>query len=276
MNYITVTIIFSLITSCKLAEITEKQNDPTFCFAYFTDIHLNEKKTESFHGLKKAISHVKSNNVEFILTGGDNVDIDEISDAAKASHLYREFKQIMKHSNLIFYPTIGNHDRFWATSENNPSYNEGIFEEYFKSYYSFDYKGWHFIVLNTSNSIVDHKQKQWLTNNLANVDNNTPIIISTHVPFLSVYYPTLYGEYTSQDTFSNFKEIWEMFDNKNLKLVLQGHMHLYEEIKVKGVQFITAGAVSANWWNGPYHGTNNGYLKVEINGNDFQWEYINY
>lgn len=67
-----------------------------------------------------------------------------------------------------------------------------------------------------------------------------------------------------------------MFDNKNLKLVLQGHMHLYEEIKVKGVQFITAGAISASWWGGPYYGTEEGYLKVDINGNNFDWEYVDY
>ena len=67
-----------------------------------------------------------------------------------------------------------------------------------------------------------------------------------------------------------------MFENKNLKLVLQGHMHLYEEIKVKGVQFITAGAVSASWWGGAYHGTEEGFLKIDIDGNDFDWEYVDY
>jgi len=59
-------------------------------------------------------------------------------------------------------------------------------------------------------------------------------------------------------------------------LVLQGHMHLYEEIKVKGVQFITAGAVSASWWGGVYHGTEEGYLLLHMDGDNFHWEYLDY
>jgi predicted phosphodiesterase len=75
---------------------------------------------------------------------------------------------------------------------------------------------------------------------------------------------------------SNFKEVWDMFEGKNLKLVLQGHMHLYEEIKIRDVQFITAGAVSARWWSGPYHGTQEGYLLIKTDGDDFFWEYVDY
>ena len=80
------------------------------------------------------------------------------------------------------------------------------------------------------------------------------------------------GVYKSNDTFTNFKEIWDMFKEHNLKLVLQGHQHLYEEINALGVQFITAGAVSANWWGGDYHGTQEGYLLVECDSDNFSWE----
>lgn len=51
-------------------------------------------------------------------------------------------------------------------------------------------------------------------------------------------------------------------------------MHLYEEIKVKGVQFITGGSLSANWRSGSDHGTELGYLSVTVSDNDFSWEYI--
>jgi len=152
-----------------------------------------------------------------------------------------------------------------------------MFEQYISlSYYSFENKGWHFIVLNTASSIVDEKQKEWLAEDLAKVDAETPIIVSVHVPFLSVYYPALEGEYRSNDTFSNFREIWDMFEKNKLKLVLQGHQHLYEEIKTLDVQFITAGAVSGSWWGGDYHGTEEGFLIVECEGDEFTWEYVDY
>lgn len=249
-----------------------------FSFAFFTDIHLNKGDNNCFKGLEKAISSAKTKDADFILTGGDNVDIDVLGkDASTAHWLYNAYAELIANSGIDYHVTIGNHDRFYGCEKSDPLFERGLFEKYLnKSYYSFDHKGWHFIVLNTSNSVVDEDQKQWLAADLELIASETPIIISTHVPFLSVYYPALEGKYTSTDTFINFKEIWDMFKDHNLKLVLQGHMHLYEEIKVKGVQFITAGAVSASWWGGAYHGTEEGYLQVNIDGNDFDWEYVDY
>lgn len=274
-----------VIFSCSQAGPPQSQGDNTskFSFAYLTDIHLNNGDNNCFEGFEKAVANAKSKGADFILTGGDNVDIDGLGDDAEtANELYERYAQTLDNSGIPFYLTLGNHDRFWGTSEDEPLYNEGLFEKYLgKSYYSFNHKGWHFIVLNSAqicdgNYCVGDEQKQWLAADLASVDAGIPIIVSAHVPFLSVYYPVLHGKYTAKDTFSNFKEIWDMFEGKNLKLVLQGHMHLYEEIKVKDVQFITAGAVSARWWGGPYHGTEEGYLKIDIAGDDFSWEYVDY
>lgn len=273
-------IISLFFTNTILLAIEPETNDKKdhFSFAFFTDIHLNKKNNGCFIAFDKAIQNAKRNKVDFIVTGGDNLDIDVLGDdVATANELFQKFKDVTSKSDIPFYLTIGNHDRFWGVSKNDPLYNEGLFEKYLgETYYSFDHKGWHFIILNTSNSVVDNEQKKWLETDLQSIDSKTPIIVSVHVPFLSVYYPTLKGKYTDTDTFSNFKEIWNMFEEKNLKLVLQGHMHLYEEIKVKNVHFITAGAVSASWWGGSYHGTEEGFLKVNVNGNDFNWEYIDY
>ena len=270
-----IVLFASVIWTCA-QDLQDDKNK--FSFAFFTDIHLSKGDNNCFNGLEKAISSVKTQHADFILTGGDNVDIDVLGkDASTAHWLYNAYAELIAKSGIDYYSTIGNHDRFYGCDKSDPLFERGLFETYLnKSYYSFDHKGWHFIVLNTSNSIVDEEQKQWLAANLANIASETPIIISTHVPFLSVYYPALQGKYTDTDTFKNFKEIWDMFEEKNLKLVLQGHMHLYEEIKVKGVQFITAGAVSASWWGGEYHGTEEGYLRVNIDGGDFDWEYVDY
>lgn len=249
-----------------------------FSFAFFTDIHLNKGENNCFEGFEKAVTSAKIHKADFILTGGDNVDIDVLgNDAETANELYIRYAETISNLGIEYHAAIGNHDRFWGTEKNDPLYNDGLFEKYInKSYYSFDHQGWHFIVLNTSNSVVDEKQKQWLLADLNQLDSETPVVVTAHVPFLSVYYPALKGEYTAADTFSNFKEIWDMFDGKNLKLVLQGHMHLYEEIKVRNVQFITGGAISANWWGGAYYGTEEGYLLINIDGENFRWNYIDY
>ena len=283
MKHLLTLFLFVFIFSCTEANPPQPTGSQgSFSFAFFTDLHLNNGNNNCFQGFDQAINNAKSKNVDFIMTGGDNVDIDGMKNAQPAHELYQKYARKIENAGIPFYPTIGNHDRFWAVEKEDPLYNEGLFEKYIhETTYSFNHKRWHFIVLNTAqicdgNYCVNEEQKQWLADDLAKVDKETPIIVSVHVPFLSVYYPVLHGEYTAKDTFINFKEIWDMFEDKNLKLVLQGHMHLYEEIKVKGVQFITAGAVSASWWGGEYHGTQEGYLKVNVDGNDFEWEYIDY
>jgi 3',5'-cyclic AMP phosphodiesterase CpdA len=283
MKYLLTQFLFVFIFLCTEANtLLPNGSQSSFSFAFFTDLHLNNGNNNCFQAFSQAINNAKSKNVDFIMTGGDNVDIDGMKNAQPAHELYQKYALKIENAGIPFYPTIGNHDRFWATEKDDPLYNEGLFEKYLQeSYYSFDHKGWHFIVLNSAQICdgyycVGEEQKHWLADDLAGLDAETPIIISAHVPFLSVYYPVLHGEYTAKDTFSNFKEIWDMFEGKNLKLVLQGHMHLYEEIKVKGVQFISAGAVSGNWWGGIYHGTEEGYLKVDINGNNFDWKYVDY
>ncbi len=277
-HFISLTLLIALLAGCHPAVKHAETPETTFRFAFMTDIHLNMGENNCFQGLEQAIGHAKSNKAEFIITGGDNVDVDYLKDNNETAHeLYQRLATFKDQAGIGFYTTIGNHDRFWDVPADDPLYNRGMYEKYLgKTYHSFSYKGWHFIILDTSSSKVDEEQKEWLVKDLAALDSSTPIVVSTHVPFLSVYYPVLSGEYTSRDTFSNFKEILDLFEGKNLKLVLQGHMHLYEEIKVKGIQFITAGAVSASWWGGSYHGTEEGYLLVEINGNDFTWEYVDY
>ncbi|SEK18081.1 metallophosphoesterase family protein [Parapedobacter koreensis] len=279
MKFLFVSILAGLC-SVQFSPAQEK-----FSFAFLTDIHMNVNPvSRSVEGFKQAVSHAEGSGADFILTGGDNVDVDGIKHDQReiAFQLYRDYKAITDAARLPFHYTIGNHDRYWADGQESELAGSGLFQSQFgDSYYSFEYKGWLFIVLN-SVQICDGKycvgdaQKKWLADLLAATPTSQPIIVSTHVPFLSLYYPVLEGRYTDADTFVNQKEIFDMFADHKLKLVLQGHQHLYEEIKVKGVQFITAGAVSANWWSGAFHGTEEGYLKVTTDGDDFSWEYVDY
>lgn len=257
-----------------------------FSFAFLTDLHMNKRpEARAFEGLKMAINHVESAGVDFVITGGDNVDVDGMKPEMRtnAVQLYQEYKDIIGQSSLEnWYLTIGNHDRYWGDGEKGGVYGEALFRSFFgDTYYTFDHKGWRFIVLNSAeicdgNYCISDAQYQWLENVLDNTSARQPIIVSVHVPFLSLYYPVLEGRYTATDTFVNQKQVFDRFAGHNLKLVLQGHQHLYEEINVKGVQFITAGAVSAKWWSGAFHGTEEGYLKININGDQFDWEYIDY
>jgi len=276
------TLFFALLLSI---ELLSAQGTPShFKFVFATDLHLRQKPSDaSFEALQLVTDLAKANGAAFILSGGDQVDVDGMKpeQLEEAKSLYNRYKEQTQKSGLPWYYTIGNHDRFWDGTSSNVN-GEVLFNTYLSpSYYTFDHEGWKFIVLNSvetvdKNYALSHTQLEWLKELLAKTPLDQPIIVSTHVPFLSVYYPVLEGRYTATDTFANQKVVFDLFSKHQLKLVLQGHNHLYEEIHVKGVPFITAGAVSASWWGGAFHGTEEGFLEVTIEDQALSWSYIDY
>ena len=71
----------------------------------------------------------------------------------------------------------------------------------------------------------------------------------------------------------NSHEILKLFKEHNLKIVLQGHLHIIEEIIVDGIHFITGGAVSGRWWKGPHLGYDEGFVVLDVSGENFKWFY---
>lgn len=277
--------LFLLVfTSSLIAQPSEKK----LRFAFLTDIHLNTTNDgQRIKGFKQALDKTKELNVDFIITGGDQLDISGMSSNGiskeKADSLYTVLKETLDSSGLAYYPTIGNHDRYWDADKGFVDGDE-LFKEYFKeSYYTFETDGIRFFILNSvqpggeTGYVVGKEQMKWIETELKNISTETPIIVSTHVPFYSLYYPLVEDKYVFVDVISNYKELLKTFENHNLEIVLQGHQHIHEEIKLQDVQFLTGGAVCAGWWSGAFHGTEEGFLIVDVDkNNNFSWEYIDY
>ncbi|MBB2949286.1 metallophosphoesterase [Sphingobacterium sp. JUb56] len=269
---LTVSCLFLMLFGIKTVQAQD------FKFAFLTDMHTHSDST-----LGQVAQRLKllSPQVEFIMSGGDNVDIDNLknTDLPLGEKRFKLLKDVFEHTKKPYHMAIGNHDRLPRDLRNGKNDFE-LFERTFgQTYYTFDHKGWKFIVLNSvevqdNQYIIGEQQFAWLQGIINSTAKEQPIVIVSHVPFLSVYYPVLEGRYTAADTFTNQKQVFDLFKEHNLKLVLQGHMHLYEEIKVKGVQFITAGAVSGNWWQGSFEGTVPGHLEVDVKGQNFSWKYL--
>ena len=284
MKRIYLYLILLVFTSSIIAQPSEKK----LRFAFLTDIHLNKNNDrDGLNGLKQALDKTKELDVDFIITGGDQVDISGMTDTSlsnnEANNLYSVLKQTLDSSGIPYYATIGNHDRYWD-ADNGFIDGDELFKEYFKeSYYTFERDGIRFFILNSvqpggeTGYVVGEEQVKWIESELKNISTETPIIVSTHVPFYSLYYPVVEDRYVFVDVISNYKELLKTFENHNLEIVLQGHQHIHEEIKLQDVQFLTGGAVCAGWWNGAFHGTEEGFLIVDVDkNNNFSWEYIDY
>ena len=111
------------------------------------------------------------------------------------------------------------------------------------------------------------------------MDPATPIAISVHIPMITVQTQILKGSTipnSAGTVITNSKDVLDLFAGHNLKLVLQGHLHNYEDIYIKVIHFITGGAVSGNWWEGAHRGIEEGFLLVRVKDTEISAEYLDY
>lgn len=280
-------LILLFTMTMSISKLYVEASTPKVRFAFLTDVHLNIKnENDRYNGLLQALKVVKESEVDFVLIGGDVVDVSGMgseNNKQVADSLYVLYKNTFDKLGVTYFPTLGNHDLFFDTASNFVEGDE-LFKTYFgKSYYTFEKNGILFFVLNSLQSVdgrypsVGTEQLAWISKILDNTPKEKPIVISTHVPIYSIYYPVVENRYVKQDVIDNYKDVLKVFENHNLRLVLQGHQHLYEEIYSQKVQYITGGAICAGWWQGPFFGTEEGFLVVEVNDKDeFSWSYVDY
>jgi len=213
----------------------------------------------------------------------------------RADSLYNIYLEVSDKFNMPVYNTMGNHEIFgWHSDndelKNHPEYGKSMYEKRIgERFYSFDHKGWHFIVLDAMSrredghyfGKVEDEQIEWLKKDLEMIDKNTPIVLSVHIPFITVQIQLTEGSLaaTPEDlVITNSREVLLLLYEYNLKLVLQGHLHFLEYICVnEDVYFITAGAVSGRWWqNKPESTPEEGFLMVYVDGEEIDWDYIDY
>jgi len=126
---------------------------------------------------------------------------------------------------------------------------------------------------------VDSIQMEWIKEDLKKVNPEKPVVINIHIPLVTAYMQVIYGAMApneENEIVINSKEVLDLFDGHNLKIVLQGHMHFLEDIYTQGTHFITGGAVCARWWQGKEYGLEEGFVVVHIKDNEFTWEYFDY
>ena len=127
--------------------------------------------------------------------------------------------------------------------------------------------------------LVDSVQIEWIKSDIKSIQKDTPIIIVGHIPFITAAKQLLYGypaEMTQSLVVTNGLEVLKLFEEYNLRVVLQGHLHIVEEIIYKDIHFITGGAISSKWWEGKNHGFEEGFMVIDVNKEQFSWDYIDF
>jgi len=261
-----------------------------FSFIFMTDLHI-QPENNAVAGVKQAIKMVNDYKPDFVMLGGDLI-IDAWSQQySRADSLYNLFQKIIREIQSPVHYTIGNHD-IWGFSKekgvdvNNPEYGKKMFEKRIgKRYYNFTYKNYRFYVLDgiddtNDNQLKGHvsdEQLNWLKNDLAKVSKDVPLAIVCHIPFVTTLTQLQQGALAASPVYlviDNNVEVLKLFDGYNLKLVLQGHLHFFEDLYVNNIHFVTGGSICGDKWHGPDNGTNNGFVVVNIVDNNPTVRYV--
>lgn len=286
-----------IVTLISCNNVNVKQEvDYDFSFAFLTDIHL-QPELGAIDGFQMAIDCVNVLKPDFVITGGDLIMDALAAPYGRADSLYKLYISMMETFEMPVYNTMGNHEIFGiyeksGTDPSHPEYGELMFENRIgKRYYSFNHKDWHFIILDGIEAEpgprgayfgkVDEAQLQWIKEDLSTVDKSTPIVISTHIPLITVMPQLRHGPLYNNiegSVITNSQSVLSPFRRYNLKLVLQGHLHFVEEITIaEKTSFITGGAVCGTWWNTPENSViQEGFVFVKVKNGEFSWEYIDY
>ena len=136
------------------------------------------------------------------------------------NHLFKPFQKVFK--NIPFYPVPGNHD--WQTDpEKNFEVEWNLPNN--EHYYSFNYSNTLFIGLDSSNGGFYEYEQQvtWLKNTLKENEGEFDWIV--------VYLHHGGRSCTYKRDYEHVINLYDIFANNKVDLVLNGHAHTYERLK---------------------------------------------
>ena len=265
----------------------------SFDFVFFTDTHI-QPELDAAHGCDMCFRKIASTNPEFALMGGDHVFDAFGVNAARAGSVYDLYSRTEQLIGVPLHHAIGNHDVFGVLKSSgvaptDPAYGKKMYQDRMgRTYYSFDHKGYHFVILDsiqpTSDRMwearVDDDQLHWLRDDLRHLASGTPVIAVIHCPMVTAFatyaHVVAEGRKYNTMTVTNATEVLEIFEDANVLAVLQGHTHVNEVVAYQNTQYITSGAVCGNWWHGARLGTPEGFTVVSLREGKITTRYETY
>jgi serine/threonine-protein phosphatase CPPED1 len=220
--------------------------DSSFTFVQLCDPQLGFGGYDHDLGaFRQAVRQINAIRPDFVLICGDLVNTpDEKS--------FADFNRIRADISAPCYYAVGNHD-----AGNNPTI-ESL--EYFrkligKDYYSFEHKGYTFVIINTQlwKAPIEkesEKQDAWIKTTLEGASRKgSQIFVVCHSP-LFLDNPEEAEQYFNIPV-EKRREVLTLFEKSGVVAVLGGHTHSLIVNNYKGIQMVNGETISKNFDNRP-------------------------
>jgi len=267
-----------------------------FTFVHLTDMHVTPKRWGD-KGYRACIESVRrlEPRPAFALMGGDLAFDGLYTPRADFEEQIRLYREISAGLGMPVHPCMGNHDVLgWSSRRkvetSDPELGKRMIMERLewpRPYYSFDFGGWHFCVLDSIfpkafehgpgyEPRIGEEQLEWLAGDLG-AAGERPKVCVTHIAAMcnlgqvegDAARKALDGSMVVWDT----RALREILERHNVAALLQGHSHRIEEYRYNGVWYLTSPAVSAAWWSGDWLGFAPGYTVFTCGPAGLRWSH---
>ncbi|MEM9353360.1 MAG: metallophosphoesterase [Planctomycetota bacterium] len=166
---------------------------------------------------------------QFVMSVGDLIE-GYTEDRDQVDREWDEFLGFIDQMQMKFFFVAGNHDL------SNPMMHEKWRERFGPKWYSFDYKGVHFVCLCSEDPVnrIGDKQVEWLAKDLAEHRDARWTLVFLHKPLWTYAERDL--ERGEEDS-TNFKRVEALLSDRP-HTVFAGHVHHYVQYERNGQQYI--------------------------------------
>lgn len=248
-------VIAGISFGIPLVKANNEYNKARLSFGIVTDTHYADTEPngtrryrESMAKMYECVTLMNDKKVDFLIELGDFKDQGEpITEESTLKYLtaiekvYGQFKGPRYH-------VLGNHDvdsiskKQFLDRVENTGITKGV------SYYSFDAKGFHFIVLDANfkadGSDYDRGNFNWKDANIPvwQIDWLKKDLVATSKPVIAFVHQQL--DVTGSTGVGNAVEVREVFqDSKKVLAVFQGHHHAGHYSQIEGIHYYTLKAM---------------------------------
>lgn len=260
-----------LMLTPDLLAITNER--PVLRFGMISDIHYADREPagnrfyrQSLAKMKEAIDRLNQEKVDFVIELGDFKDQDATPDEAKTLKYLIDIETAFQKFNGPTYHVLGNHDMDGISKRQflERVENTGIAKT--NSYYSFDLKGIHFVVLDGNftkegkaydhgkfsweDASIPEEEIAWLTDDLK--QNSLPAVVFIH--------QMLDESKSVKQAVQNAPQVRQILEQSGKVIcVFQGHVHEERYNLINGIHYYSVNAMIDG--DGP---ENSAYMVVDI------------